>query len=139
MEAAYTTAAGLTPPDSTELGGGTVSGLTLAPGIYKWSTGVTIPTDITIAGGAGDVWVFQIFVDLTVSSGVTVHLGGGAQAKNIFWQVAGFVELGTDSHFEGIILCQTAIHLRTGASMNGRALAQSAVTLDKNIVTEPAP
>ena len=74
-----------------------------------------------------------------MSSAVTVHLTGGALAKNVFWQVAGSVDLGTTSHLEGIVLCQTAINLRTGASINGRLLAQTAVNLDASTVTQPAP
>ena len=61
----------------------------------------------------------------------------GAQAKNIFWQVAGIVTLGTTSHFEGIVLSKTSINLKTGAFLNGRALAQTSVFLDKNTVTKP--
>ncbi|MBU2444675.1 MAG: T9SS type A sorting domain-containing protein [Bacteroidetes bacterium] len=38
---------------------------------------------------------------------------------------------------KGIILCQTLIEMQTGATLNGRALAQSAVTLDANTVTRP--
>jgi len=64
-------------------------------------------------------------------------LSGGAQAKNIFWQVAGAATFGTTSHFEGIVLGQTAIHLRTGASINGSLLAQTAATLQKSTVTQP--
>ena len=64
-------------------------------------------------------------------------LSGGAQAKNIFWQVAGEVTMGTTAHFEGIIMSKTGITLRTGASLNGRALAQTAVILDGNVVTKP--
>jgi hypothetical protein len=64
---------------------------------------------------------------------------GGALAKNVFWQVAGTVDIGTTAHLEGIILSQTGIALKTGASMNGRALAQTAVTLDQATVTQPAP
>ena len=54
-------------------------------------------------------------------------------------QVAGGagVEIGTTAHMVGTILAKTAIHLRTGASLNGRALAQTAVTLDKNKVVFP--
>ena len=140
MGTAYTDAAGRTLPDHTELGSGNIGGMTLAPGLYKWGTGVTVPTDVTIAGNANDLWIFQIAGDLTTSSATHVILSGGAQAKNIFWQVAGGVgaALGTTSHFEGIILAQKAISLATGASINGRLLAQTAVTLDSNTVTAPA-
>jgi len=70
-----------------------------------------------------------------VGNAAIVTLSGGAQAKNVFWQVAGETTLGTTSQFKGNILCQTAIVLNTGATLNGRALAQTAVTLDANSVT----
>ena len=138
METAYTNAAGRTLPTATELGAGNIAGMTLAPGLYKWGTGVTIPTDVTLSGGANDVWIFQIGQTLTVGSGVHINLSGGAQAKNIFWQVAGQTTLGTTSVFNGNILDQTAIVLNTGATLNGRALAQTAVTLNANAVVKPA-
>jgi len=140
METAYTDAAGRTLPDHTELGGGNIGGLTLTPGLYKWGTGVTIPTDVTLAGGPDGVWIFQIAGNLTIASGNAVITSGGALAQNVFWQVAGGVgvDLGTSSHFEGIILSQAAINMRTGASINGRLLAQTAVTLDANTVTMSA-
>jgi hypothetical protein len=139
MEAAYTDAAGRKLPDFTELYSGNLSGKTLVPGLYKWGTGVLITSDVTLAGASDAVWIFQIAGNLTLGSGAEVLLSGGAQAKNIFWQVAGGagVEIGTTAHVEGTILAQTAIHLRTGASLNGRALAQTAVTLDKNTVVFP--
>ncbi len=137
MEAAYTDAAGRAP-DVTELGAGNIGGMTLAPGVYKWSTGVTIPTDVTLSGNSNDVWIFEIAQNLDISSGQHVILSGGAQAKNIFWVVAGQTTLGTGSVFNGIILDQTAIVEKTGATLNGKALAQTAVTLDANTVTDPA-
>lgn len=139
METAFTDAAGRTLPDFTELGAGNIGGLTLAPGLYKWGTDVTIPTDVTIAGSPNDVWIFQIAGNLNIAGAKSVILSGGAQARNIFWQVAGGVgvDLGTTSHFEGIILAEKAINLQTGASINGRLLAQSAVTLDANKVIVP--
>ncbi|MDO9579662.1 MAG: ice-binding family protein [Bacteroidales bacterium] len=137
MITAYNDAAGRPSPDFSELGTGNIGGKTLAPGLYKWTSTVTLPSDVTISGGATDVWIFQISGDLTVSSAVNVTLSGGALAKNIFWQVAGQATLGTTSHFEGIILSMTGINFQTGASMNGRALAQTAVVLDGNAVIRP--
>lgn len=138
METAYTDAAGRTTPDFTELGAGNISGLTLAPGLYKWGTGVLMTSDVTLAGGANDVWVFQVAQDLTVANGVQVTLSEGALPENVFWQVAGQVTLGTTSSFKGVILSKTQVALQTGAVMNGRALAQTAVTLDANVVTQPS-
>lgn len=137
MEAAYTDAAGRSNPDHTELAAGTIGGLTLAPGLYAWSTSVMIPTDVTLSGGATDTWIFQIAGDLTLDAAKKVILTGGAQAKNITWQVAGQATLGTTSHFEGILLSQTAVTMKTHASLNGRVHAQSLVALDDNTVTQP--
>ncbi len=141
MEIAFTDAAGRTLPDATELYAGDLSGRTLAPGLYKWSTGVLINSDVTLAGPSDAVWIFQIAGDLTMGSGARVLVSGGAQARNIFWQVGGGVgvEIGTGAHVEGNLLGAKAIHLRTGASLNGRALAQTAVTLEANAVTIPNP
>jgi len=137
MLTAYTDAAGRPLPDYTELGTGNIGGKILVSGLYKWTTTVTIPSNITITGGANDVWIFQISGDLTQSAAVNVTLSGGAQAKNIFWQVAGQVTIGNNAHFEGVILSQTSVIFKTGASMNGRALAQTAVVLDQNAITKP--
>ncbi|MFL5416262.1 MAG: ice-binding family protein, partial [Myxococcales bacterium] len=111
---------------------------TLAPGLYKWTSSVTVPSNVTIAGGASDVWIFQTSGDLTVAAGKSVTLSGGAQAKNIFWQVAGQSTLGATSHFEGVLLTKTGITLQTGATMNGRALAQTKVAIDQATITQPA-
>jgi hypothetical protein len=138
MQLAFTDAAGRAP-GVTELGAGNIGGMTLAPGVYKWGTGLLIPTDVTLSGIATDVWIFQIAQDLTMSSGATIHLAGGAVPRNVFWQVAGLVDLGTTAHCEGIILGQTSVALHTGASVNGRLLAQTAVTLDASTVVQPAP
>ncbi len=138
MEYAYDDAAGRVGPDFTELGAGQIGGLTLAPGLYKWGTGVLISTDVTLNGGPDDVWIFQVAGTLNQANATRVTLAGGAQAKNIFWQVAGAVTLGTTAHFEGVILGKTMIAVNTGASVNGRLLAQTAVTLQMNAVTQPA-
>lgn len=138
MEIAFTDAAGRSNPTATELGAGNISGLTIVPGLYKWGTGVLITgAGVTLSGGANDVWIFQIAQDLTVNSGAVITLAGGAQAKNVFWQVSGQTALGTYVNFKGNILSQTLISLNTGATLQGRTLAQTAVTLDANTITQP--
>lgn len=136
MQLAFTDAAGRAP-DVKQLGAGNIGGMTLTPGVYQWSTGLTIPTDVTLTGSATDVWIFQIAQDLSMSSAAKVVLAGGALPKNIFWQVSGLVALDTTAHCEGVVLTQTAVTLRTGASINGRLLAQTAVTLDSSTVVAP--
>lgn len=134
MGTAYTNAAGRTP-DYTELGAGNIGGLNLGPATYKWGTGVLIPTNVTLTGGANDVWIFQIAQGLTVSSGVQIILAGGALPQHIFWQTFGAVSLDTTSKFKGVILSQTSIAMKTGTTIDGRLLAQTAVTLDQTTVT----
>ena len=136
MQTAYVDAAGRPTPDHTELAAGNLGGLTLPAGIYKWSNTVTIPTDVTLNGGAGDVWIFQIAGGITQASAAKVILTGGALAKNVFWQVFGVVDIGTTAHLEGVVLSQTSITLKTGASANGRLLAQTAVTLAGNAIVQ---
>ena len=137
MQTAYTDAAGRSLPDFVNLGAGEIGGLTLTPGLYKWNTGLSISTDVTLSGSPTDVWIFQVAGTLTEASAKNVILAGGAQAKNVFWQTAGAVSIGTTAHFEGTILSQTMIAMKTGASINGRLLAQTAATLQKNAITRP--
>lgn len=134
METAYTDAAGRTP-DYTELYAGDLTGQTLTTGVYKWSTNVLVSAGgVTISGSPTDVWIFEIAGDLIIANTAIVNLIGGARASNIFWQVAGQATLGTTSDFSGIILCQTQIAMQTGATFDGKALAQTAVTLDGNSI-----
>jgi len=138
MMTAYTTANGLTTGVINEIYAGNISGQTLPPGLYKWGTGLLISNaGVTLSGGANDTWVFQIAQDLTVNSSAIVTLIGGAQAKNIFWVVAGQALLGPGVDFSGIILSKTLISLNTGAKVTGKLLAQTAVTLNASTVVQP--
>ena len=139
MQTAYTDAAGRPTPDALNLGDGAIGGLTITPGLYAWTSTVTIPSDVELSGAPNDVWIFQITGDLNISAEKRITLSGGAQARNIFWQVAGIVELGTTSHAEGIFLSKTAIKMGTGASANGRLFAQTAVNIDSSTVTASTP
>jgi hypothetical protein len=137
-ETAYTDAAGRTSPNFVNLGAGNIGGLTLAPGLYKWTSNLSISKSVTLTGSAKAVWIFQIAGTLTQASATKVILKGGALATNVFWQSAGAVAIGTTAHFEGPILTKTMVAMNTGSSINGRLLAQTAVTLQKNTVTRPA-
>jgi hypothetical protein len=138
MEMAYLDAEGRISPDFTELGAGEIGGLTLAPGLYKWGTGLLISSDVTLSGGPNDVWILQVAGTFNQANATRITLTGGALPKNIFWQVAGAMTIGTTAHFEGVALAKTPIAANTGASVNGRLLAQTAVTPQMNTVTQPA-
>ncbi len=137
MESAYTVAAGIPTPDFSDLATGNLGGLTLVPGLYRWNSVVTIPSSLVLNGDSNAVWILQITGTLTSSSATRVTLTGGAQAKNVFWQVAGAVEMGTTSHFEGVLLAQTAVTMLTGATMTGQVFAQTAVALQAVTLTAP--
>jgi hypothetical protein len=106
-------------------------------GLYTWGSALLISGDIELNGSATDKWIFQVAGTLTVSNTVQMTIINGAQTKNIVWQVAGAVTLGTTSHFEGTLLGKTSIAVQTDATVNGRLLAQTAVTLQMNTVTKP--
>lgn len=144
MSAAYNDAFGRTAAVGAaflNVGGGSLSGLTLPPGTYTWGSAVTLPfgTNLTLAGGPDDVWIFQISGTLTTAANTNVFLSGGARAKNVFWQTSGAVTLGATAHIEGVVLSKTAINFGNQATANSRLLAQTAVNLDQNAVAQPVP
>lgn len=136
MTLADVDASGRINPDFLNLEAGNIGGKTLVPGLYAWTTGVSIMTDVTLDGGANDVWIFQVPGVLYMGSGVKVLLTGGAQAKNIVWKVNS-ASLNSTAHLEGILMANTSISLASGSSINGRLFAHTAVTLDACAVTEP--
>jgi hypothetical protein len=120
--------------DYNELGAGIIGGLNLGPAKYKWTTGIQIPSTLTLTGGANDVWIFQTSGTLSISSGVQIILAGGALPQNIYWAVSSAADLGTTSKFKGTIISASGIAMKTGATINGQLLAATGVTLDHNTV-----
>jgi len=138
MQTAFTTANGLTTTVITELGAGNITGMTLVPGLYKWSTGLLISASgVTLTGGPNDTWVFQIGQGMTVANGANIHLAGGAQAKNIYWITASDAVIGSTVNFSGNVLSMTLISVNTGSTVTGRLLGQTAVTLNAATVILP--
>ncbi len=137
MMTAYNDAKDRITPDETDLGGGEIGGMTLAPGLYKFNSVLSMGSDVYLNGDANDVWIFQA-TGITMASGIKIHLPGGALPQNIFWQSNSTATLDSTAHLEGILLCATDITLVTGATVNGRLLSQTAVILGTNsVVVEP--
>jgi hypothetical protein len=136
METAYTNAAARPTTDSSM--NSNIGGKTLTPGVYTFTVAVSIASDLTFEGGPDDVFVIQTTRDVTQAANTQVILKGGAQAKNIFWQVAGFVEIGADASMQGILLVKTKVDFITGSSLVGSVLAQTAVNLDSATITQAA-
>eukprot|EP00580_Thalassiosira_gravida_P003216 CAMPEP_0201622038 /NCGR_PEP_ID=MMETSP0492-20130828/47186_1 /ASSEMBLY_ACC=CAM_ASM_000837 /TAXON_ID=420259 /ORGANISM="Thalassiosira gravida, Strain GMp14c1" /LENGTH=268 /DNA_ID=CAMNT_0048091611 /DNA_START=1196 /DNA_END=2002 /DNA_ORIENTATION=+ len=144
METAYTDAAGRLNPIAakTNIGSGAIGGEKLTSdstdgGVYTFGSDVTINSDVTFEGSATDIFIIQMTGNLIMADAVKVTLVGGVLAENIFWQVSGKVEVGTGSHLEGILLVKTSVLFKTGSSLNGRILAQTACDLQEATITQP--
>jgi len=136
MGTAYTDASGRTSPDFTNLGSGEIGSLTLTPGLYKWTTGVTISNDVTISGGPNDVFIFQISGTLTMAAAKSMILTGGVKAENIFWQYSGAATFSPNAVAKGIFLGATSTAFQTNSSLDGRVYGGTSVTLDANAITQ---
>ena len=130
MLAAYLDAAIRSDPDSLNLSDGTLNGETFVPGLYRWESIVTVNNNITFDGGPNDIWIMQVIGPLSVATNSSMKLLSGAIAKNIFWQIAGEIDLATHSHFEGIVLGAKSGKFQFGSSINGCVLLQSNIALD---------
>jgi hypothetical protein len=134
--------------------GANLGGLTLAPGIYKTASGGFLITgsDLTLdaGGNANAVWVFQMANTLTVGAAGaprSVILAGGAQPKNVFWQVgsAATINGAGGGTMVGTIISSASTTFSTAGNpccttLNGRALALNAsVTMVNTVINVPAP
>jgi hypothetical protein len=136
LTTAYNDAAARTPY-ITET---TLGGLNLPPGIYHSDGALSLTGVLTLTGDANAVWIFQARSTLDTAVGSQIVLSGGAKADNVYWAVGSSATLGANSIFKGNMMAYASITLNTGASLEGRALAQTAaVTLSDNTITKPSP
>jgi len=133
LTTAYNTAAQSGPPTSvaTELGG-----TTLTPGVYNGNTlQITGTLTLNTGGDPSAVFIFQTPSTLITASDSSVVVLNGGTACNVFWQVGSSATLGTKSGLIGTVLASTSITATTGATVQGRLLAETgAVTLDANTI-----
>jgi hypothetical protein len=146
---AYIDAAGRSTTNVANLGDANLGGVRLGgpstpltSGVYKFTTTLLLTGDLHFRGTENDIFIIQIGTTLTQTAGnvildTTTGLGT-PKPENIFWQVGGAVSMAKDSHMEGIILGATSVKLVTGSSLNGRILAQTAVTLGANTIVAPS-
>jgi hypothetical protein len=134
MQAAYTDASSRlsdpADPRGVNFMGGLIGGQTLTPGVYTFTTAITITSDLTFNGGPDDIWIIKTTGVLTLAANVDIILGS-AQAKNIFWQAAGNAAIGAGASMAGIMLIFTDVLFVTGSSLNGRIFCQTAVNIQK--------
>ena len=126
-------------PGSPNLGG-----QTLAPGLYKSTSSLSVSSgDLTLdaQGDGSAIFIFQMASTLTTTAGrQVILLAGGAKSANVFWQVGTSATFGSTSSFQGTVMADQAITMNSGATINGRVLARiAAVALDSNVIVKPAP
>src|SRR5437588_6278091 len=118
---------------------GNLGGLTLFPGLYTSTSSLEITSgDLTLdaQGDANAVFIFQMPTTFITTVGRKVILSGGATACHVFWQVGSSATFGASSIIKGNVLAYTSITLNTGATLDGRVLAQhGGVALDDNSIT----
>jgi len=131
-----------------------LGGQTLAPGLYATASGAFLITGANLTldagGNANAVWVFQMASSLTVGEAAvprSVILAGGAQPKNVFWQVGSAATInGTGGGtMVGTIIANSGVTFSTAGNpccttLNGRALSLiSSVTMVNTVINVPAP
>jgi Ice-binding-like/Bacterial Ig-like domain len=108
----------------------------LSPGLYTSAAALAVPAAGTVTlDGGGDpnaVFVIQVNGALSLGAGAQVILMGDARASNVFWQVNGAFSAGANAQFVGTVLASTTGTIGAGALVNGRVLAETAVTLNDN-------
>ncbi|MGA2209840.1 MAG: ice-binding family protein [Acidimicrobiales bacterium] len=138
LTTAYNDAAGRTPVTVVKAN---LGGRTLAPGVYKATSDMSLTGTVTLDGDGNpnSVFIFQASSTLITASSATVALTGDTQACNVFWQVGSSATLGTGTSFVGSVLALTSISVQTGTTVAGRVLARNGqVSLDDNVITEPS-
>jgi Ice-binding-like/Bacterial Ig-like domain len=120
-----------------------ISDMTFTPGLYKATTPVTFEkgsVTLDAKGAENAIFIFRTEADFTTGNDTKIVLAGGAKSSNVYWTVGTAATLGSSSKFIGTLLAATTVSLKTGATVDGRLLAQGAtVALDANLVTVPAP
>jgi hypothetical protein len=131
-----------------------LGGQTLAPGVYTTASGAFLITGANLTldagGNANAVWVFQMASSLTVGEAAvprSVILAGGAQPKNVFWQVGSSATINPSGGgtMVGTIIASAAVSFSTAgnaivATLNGRAVGLNAlVSLVNTVINVPAP
>lgn len=134
--------------------GANLAGLTLLPGTYTAPAGSFMleggNLTLDAQGNANAVWVFQMATTLTVGGPgaafpQSIILAGGAQSKNVFWQVGSFATINAagGGTMVGTVISQQGASFSTAGNvavvtLNGRALSLGAsVTLVNTVINVP--
>ena len=147
---------GCTAPQCTSTGSpgpGELGGRTLQAGVYKSTPGSyaisALPLTLDAQGNPNATWVFQMATSLTVGGTApqSVILINGAQAANVFWQVASAATINGagGGTFYGTVISKAGVTTGTAGittitTINGRLISLGAsVTLVNTVINVPAP
>src|SRR3954452_7617832 len=130
-------------PFTVDLTGQDLGGLTLTPGVYKFSSSAQLTGTLTLDFDAhpDTPFVFQIGSTLTTASASTVNVINGSSDSGIYWDVGSSATLGTSTTFAGNILAEQSITRNTSDKiLPGRAIAkEAAVMMDTNAISNDCP
>jgi len=143
---AYTSLAGEACPPANSLTGTDLGGLTLAPGVYCFTSSANQSASTTLTfdakGDPNAVWVIQVASQLTVMDHATAVIIGGppSLACRIFWAMGTAAVINVDTQFLGNVIASTQTVMMANASLvPGRAFGITAgVTLLSNSISAAA-
>ena len=110
----------------------------LTPNAYCLGGQTTFAGELVLdaQGDPNAVFFIRVSGAMTTGAGSVVTLINGANRSNVYWQVAGRVDLGNNSLMQGTLIVDGAINLIEGATLMGRGLSrEGAITMDTNIAT----
>jgi gliding motility-associated-like protein len=100
-------------------------GQTLGPAVYDVPAASAMNGTLVLDGqnNPNACFVFWLHGAFQTGSGATIRLINGAQACNVFWRIDGATDLATLTTFKGTVICDGAIHIASGANIEGRMLS----------------
>ncbi|RNI32468.1 DUF3494 domain-containing protein [Rufibacter immobilis] len=111
---------------ASSLVGNTLSGGKITPGVYRIKGNAHLQKSLELVSGQqpNGIFIFQVEGDLVVDPAVKVELRQGVRAKNVFWQVAGKVQIGAGGSLKGVVVAKGNIEASKGATVQGKLLSQ---------------
>jgi hypothetical protein len=125
------------PPDQQITG--VLGGQTFRAGVYHSIAALDLTGTVTLDAQSrpDQVFVFQGDAAMTTAALAQVRLVHGAQAANVYFQVAGAASTGAGSILRGSIFARGAITIGAGTELTGRALSRGTITMADTAVVRP--
>jgi Ice-binding-like/Secretion system C-terminal sorting domain len=124
--------------DDATITAGILGGLVLTRGVYSYGTALDLAANetLTLNGSATDIFIIKAGTSLTINTGSTVSLTGGAVWSNVFWYVGTSATIYSGTTFNGIVLAVQSITVDASATqVTAKLLANTAaVTLNSAVL-----